>query len=63
MRSKVYIHKILNTQHKLGPTGKPRGSLDSSKLLKTFDFTYKYKDYESTIKDYYGKYENFCQKQ
>ena len=48
---------------KLGPTGKPRGSLDSSKLLKTFDFTYKYKDYESTIKDYYGKYENFCQKQ
>jgi nucleoside-diphosphate-sugar epimerase len=48
---------------KLGPTGKPRGSLDSSKLLETFGFAYEYKDYESTIEDYYGKYENFCQKQ
>ena len=49
-------------QIKLGPTGKPRGSLDSSKLLNTFDFAFKHKDYESTIKDYYGKYENFCKK-
>ena len=45
---------------KLGPTGKPRGKLNSSKLLKTFEFTYKHEDYESTIKDYYRKYENFC---
>lgn len=55
---KEFDHKL-----KLGPTGKPRGSLDSSKLLNTFEITFKHKDYESTIKDYYGKYENFCQKQ
>ena len=55
---KNFDHKI-----KLGPTGKPRGSLDSSKLLDTFGITFIHKDYESTIKDYYGKYENFCQKQ
>ena len=55
---KHFEHKI-----KLGPTGKPRGSLDSTKLLHTFGITFLHKDYESTIKDYYGKYENFCQKQ
>ena len=54
--------KNFDYQIKLGPTGKPRGSLDSSKLLNTFDFAFKHKDYESTIKDYYGKYENFCKK-
>tara|TARA_Y100001937_G_scaffold42166_1_gene59769 strand:+ start:1608 stop:2543 length:936 start_codon:yes stop_codon:yes gene_type:complete len=48
---------------KSGPTGKPRGSLDSTKLLHTFGITFLHKDYESTIKDYYEKYENFCQKQ
>ena len=47
---------------KLGPTGKPRGRLDSSKLLNTFDIAFKHNNYESTIKDYYRKYENFCQK-
>ena len=47
---------------KLGPTGKPRGSLNSSKLLNTFGITFNHKDYESTINDYYRKYENFCQK-
>ena len=45
----VYLQDFEHTT-KLGPTGKPRGSLDSSKLLKNFDFTYNYKDYESTIK-------------
>ena len=49
-------------QEKLGPTGKPRGSLDSSKLLHTFNFNFKYKDYESTIRDYYKKYEDFRKK-
>ena len=47
---------------KLGPTGKPRGSLDSTKLLNTFGITFKHKDYQSTINDYYRKYENFCKK-
>ena len=45
---------------KSGPTGKPRGSLDSSKLLNTFGISFKHKDYKSTIDDYYAKYENFC---
>jgi len=45
---------------KLGPTGKLRGTLDSSKLINTFGVTFKHKDYESTIKDYFKKYENIC---
>ena len=49
-------------EEKFGPTGKPRGLLDSQKLLKTFDFNFNYKDYESTIKDYYKKYVHFSQK-
>ena len=49
-------------KEKLGPTGKPRGLLDSQKLLKTFNFNFIYKDYESTIKDYYNKYVHYCQK-
>ncbi len=48
--------KPFDWEEKLGPTGKPRGLLDSQKLLKTFDFNFKYKDYESTIKEYYNKY-------
>ena len=48
-------------KEKLGPTGKPRGLLDSQKLLKTFNFNFKYKDYESTIKDYYNKYVYYSQ--
>ena len=58
----VYPHSF-EYQEKLGPTGKPRGRLNSSKLLQTFNFEFKYKDYESTIKDYYTRYENFCKKQ
>ena len=60
---KAVYPKDFDYQIKLGPTGKPRGSLDSSKLLNTFGITFTHKDYKSTIKDYYGKYENFCQKQ
>ena len=49
-------------KEKFGPTGKPRGLLDSQKLLKTFNFNFRYKDYESTIIDYYRKYVHYCQK-
>jgi nucleoside-diphosphate-sugar epimerase len=58
----VYPHEF-KYKLKLGPTGKPRGTLNSSKLLETFKFDFSYKDYESTIRDYYRKYEDFCQKQ
>ena len=54
--------KPFDWKEKLGPTGKPRGLLDSQKLLKTFNFNFKYKDYESTIKDYYEKYVYYSQK-
>tara|TARA_Y100001972_G_scaffold123576_1_gene171087 strand:+ start:725 stop:1660 length:936 start_codon:yes stop_codon:yes gene_type:complete len=54
--------KSFDWKEKFGPTGKPRGLLDSQKLLKTFNFNFKYKDYESTIKDYYKKYVYYCQK-
>ena len=43
-------------KEKFGPTGKPRGLLDSEKLLRTFNINFKYKDYQSTIEDYYTKY-------
>ena len=47
------------TQDKLGPTGKKRGLLLSNKLKQTFDFDYEFRDYESTIKDYYEQYEKY----
>jgi len=53
----------LDIKEKLGPTGKPRGLLVSEKLTKTFNFNFSYQDYESTIKDYYTKYENFRSQQ
>ncbi len=55
--------KTFEWEEKLGPTGKPRGLLDSQKLLKTFDFNFQYKDYESTVKEYFEIYENFRKKQ
>ena len=54
---KVYP-KFFEVVNKLGPTGKPRGLLDSSKLNNTFGVKLKYKSYEETIRDYYKKYEN-----
>ena len=47
--------------NKLGPTGKPRGSLDSSKLRKTFDITPMYNDYKQMIEDYYKEYVCYSQ--
>ena len=47
---------------KLGPTGKPRGLLNSDKLINTFKLDFMYKDYLATIEDYYKKYEDFCKK-
>ena len=56
---KVYP-KYFIVNNKLGPTGQPRGTLDNSKLFKTFNVRLKFKSYEETIRDYYGKYENLC---
>ena len=58
----VYPQKF-ETQIKLGPTGKPRGMLDCQKLHNTFGVKFDYKNYEDSVRDYYEKYENFCQKQ
>jgi len=56
---KVYP-KDFTISEKLGPTGKPRGLLDSDKLINTFNIDFKYKNYISTIEDYYTKHENLC---
>ena len=55
-------NKDFETKIKLGPTGKPRGLLNSNKLLNTFNFSFDYQTYKETIMDYYGKYENLCKK-
>ena len=60
---KAVYPKEFNTQTKLGPTGKPRGTLNCNKLIDTFGVNFEYSTYEDTVRDYYGKYENFCQKQ
>ena len=52
-----------DVQYKSGPTGKPRGLLDNSKLINTFDVNLKFTNYDDTVRDYYRKYENFCEKQ
>jgi len=54
--------KAFKVNNKLGPTGKLRGALDSSKLFDTFSVRLKYNSYEETIRDYYGKYENLRSK-
>jgi nucleoside-diphosphate-sugar epimerase len=59
---KTVYPKEFETQLKLGPTGKPRGKLRSDKLLNTFGVNFEYSNYEGTVRDYYGKYENFCKK-
>ena len=56
---KTVYPKSFETQYKLGPTGKKRGLLLSNKLRQTFDFDYEFRDYESTIKDYYEQYEKY----
>ena len=56
---KAVYPKSFETQYKLGPTGKKRGLLLSNKLRQTFDFDYEFRDYESTIKDYYEQYEKY----
>ena len=50
--------KRFNIKNKLGPTGSKRGTLDSTKLFNTFNVELKFKTYESSIRDYYLKYEN-----
>lgn len=56
---KAVYPKSFEAQYKLGPTGKKRGLLLSNKLRQTFDFDYEFRDYESTIKDYYEQYEKY----
>jgi len=51
--------KSFEWKEKFGPTGKPRGLLDSEKLLRTFNINFKYKDYQSTIEDYHTKYVHY----
>ena len=59
---KTVYPKKFETQLKLGPTGKPRGMLNSNKLLNTFGVNFEYSNYEETVRDYYEKYENICKK-
>ena len=59
---KIYPKDFV-VNNKLGPTGKQRGALDSSKLFNTFGVRLKYNTYEETIRDYYGKYENLRSQQ
>ena len=47
--------------NKLGPTGKPRGSLDCHKLRDMFKLTPMYNSYQEMIEDYYAEYESYCQ--
>ena len=56
---KAVYPKSFKIKEKLGPTGKKRGLLLSNKLRQTFDFDYEFRDYESTIKDYYEQYEKY----
>ena len=56
---KTVYPKHFKTKEKLGPTGKKRGLLLSNKLRQTFNFDYEFRDYESTIKDYYEQYEKY----
>ena len=60
---KAVYPKEFETQIKSGPTGKPRGTLNSNKLLETFGVRFEYNNYEDTVRDYYKKYENLCKKQ
>jgi len=55
-QAKEILEFDIETITKSGPTGKDRGTLDSSKLMKTFNWESKYKNYEETIKDYFNKY-------
>ena len=56
---KTIYPKSFETKEKLGPTGKKRGLLLSNKLRQTFNFDYEFRDYESTIRDYYEQYEKY----
>ena len=55
-----YAKEILNipieVENKLGPTGEPRGMLDSSKVKKTFKWEPQYLTYEEAIKDYFEEF-------
>ncbi len=56
---KTIYPKSFETKEKLGPTGKKRGLLLSNKLRQTFNFDYEFRDYKSTIRDYYEQYEKY----
>jgi nucleoside-diphosphate-sugar epimerase len=55
-----YAKEILNfdieTSTKSGPTGKDRGTLDTSKIKTTYNWESNFKNYEETIIDYFNTY-------
>lgn len=57
---KTYAKEILNfdieTTTKSGPTGKDRGTLDTSKIRKMYNWEPTFKNYEDTIIDYFNTY-------
>tara|TARA_B100001939_G_scaffold280769_1_gene249496 strand:- start:1730 stop:2677 length:948 start_codon:yes stop_codon:yes gene_type:complete len=46
----------IETINKSGPTGKNRGTLDSSKLAQVYNWNSQYKNYKETIIDYFNEY-------
>lgn len=48
----------IETECKLGPTGKQRGQLDNNKIKQVFNWGLKYGTYEESIMDYIGEHEN-----
>jgi nucleoside-diphosphate-sugar epimerase len=57
---KKYAKEILNfnieTSTKSGPTGKDRGTLDTSKIKRIYNWESNFKNYDETIIDYFNNY-------
>ena len=54
--SKNILGYEIETINKSGPTGKDRGTLDSSKLMEVYNWNSQYKNYKETIIDYFNEY-------
>jgi len=54
--SKNILGYEIETINKSGPTGKDRGTLDSSKLMEVYNWNSQYKNYKETIIDYFNQY-------
>ena len=55
---KKILQADIETNQKLGPTGKSRGKLNNEKIKNTFTWELLYNTYEESILDYLGDYEN-----